>query len=144
MCVYTASKTSQIAKSMNCKLLTLCAECMCHVPGTASQACRSGDDCECQKHSGQCTCKPNVVGQNCDRCATDTWNLASGEGCQRCDCDPVHSFGSSCNEVRLTTTTTTKPCTPHLQSVAAKLPSAALMMMLSQCVHCCNTLSLNI
>uniref|UniRef100_A0A671X5I6 Laminin subunit beta 1 n=1 Tax=Sparus aurata TaxID=8175 RepID=A0A671X5I6_SPAAU len=72
-----------------------CLPCQCnnnidmHDPGS----------CDCDQLSGQCPCQPNVVGQNCDRCAADTWNIASGTGCQRCDCDPDHSYGSSCNEV---------------------------------------------
>lgn len=75
---------------------------MCYSVGTIPYACSSPDDCQCDQRSGQCPCQPNVVGQHCDRCAPDTWNLTSGTGCQRCDCDPVHSFKSSCNEVRQT------------------------------------------
>nr|XP_046234781.1 laminin subunit beta-1b isoform X1 [Scatophagus argus] len=76
-----------------------CRKCMCSSAGTVPQACSSPDECQCNQHSGQCQCQSNVVGQNCDRCAAGTWNIASGTGCQRCDCDPVHSFGSSCNDV---------------------------------------------
>ncbi|XP_028254427.1 laminin subunit beta-1b isoform X2 [Parambassis ranga] len=76
-----------------------CRKCMCYSLGTVPQACSSPDECQCNQRSGQCPCQPNVVGQNCDRCAPDTWNIASGAGCQRCDCDPMHSIGSSCNEV---------------------------------------------
>uniref|UniRef100_A0A4W6G3G9 Laminin, beta 1b n=1 Tax=Lates calcarifer TaxID=8187 RepID=A0A4W6G3G9_LATCA len=73
--------------------------CMCYSVGTVSRVCSSPDECQCDQLTGQCPCQPNVVGQNCDRCAPDTWNIASGTGCQHCDCDPVHSFGSSCDEV---------------------------------------------
>uniref|UniRef100_A0A669CZE3 Laminin, beta 1b n=1 Tax=Oreochromis niloticus TaxID=8128 RepID=A0A669CZE3_ORENI len=76
-----------------------CRKCTCYSVGTIPYACSSPDECQCDQRSGQCPCLPNVVGQNCDRCAPDTWNLASGTGCQRCDCDPVHSFKSSCHEV---------------------------------------------
>uniref|UniRef100_A0A3B4X3R9 Laminin, beta 1b n=1 Tax=Seriola lalandi dorsalis TaxID=1841481 RepID=A0A3B4X3R9_SERLL len=76
-----------------------CRKCMCHSVGTVPQACSSPDECQCNQRTGQCPCQPNVVGQNCDRCTADTWNIAGGTGCQRCGCDPVHSLSSSCNEV---------------------------------------------
>ncbi|XP_034433503.1 laminin subunit beta-1-like [Hippoglossus hippoglossus] len=76
-----------------------CRKCMCYSVGTLPPACSSPGECQCDQHTGQCPCQPNVVGQNCDRCAVDTWNITRGTGCERCDCDPAHSFGSSCNEV---------------------------------------------
>ncbi|XP_068573540.1 laminin subunit beta-1-like [Cebidichthys violaceus] len=76
-----------------------CWKCMCNFVGTAPRACSSPDECQCDQHSGQCPCLPNVVGQNCDACAADTWNITGGTGCQRCDCDLVHSYGSSCDEI---------------------------------------------
>ncbi|XP_033845427.1 laminin subunit beta-1b [Periophthalmus magnuspinnatus] len=76
-----------------------CRKCMCYSVGTVAHACSSSDGCQCDQLSGQCPCLPNVVGQNCDRCAVDTWNITSGKGCERCDCDPKHSFGSSCDVV---------------------------------------------
>lgn len=102
-----------VPNERNEALLTLCvplvhvaalpppAECMCDSVGTLPRACSSPEECECNQHSGQCPCKSNVIGQNCDRCAPDTWNITSGTGCQKCNCDPVHSFGSSCNEASL-------------------------------------------
>ncbi|MEQ2157850.1 hypothetical protein GOODEAATRI_006072 [Goodea atripinnis] len=72
---------------------------MCNSMGSAPYVCSSRDDCRCDQRSGQCPCQPNVVGQNCDRCAPNTWNIAGGTGCQHCDCDPVHSVRSSCDEV---------------------------------------------
>ncbi|CAL1568412.1 unnamed protein product [Knipowitschia caucasica] len=76
-----------------------CRKCMCNSVGTVPHACSSPDGCQCDQLSGQCPCLPNVVGQNCDRCAPDTWNITSGNGCERCDCHPEHSFGSSCDMV---------------------------------------------
>ncbi|XP_077449810.1 laminin subunit beta-1-like isoform X2 [Stigmatopora argus] len=76
-----------------------CGKCTCHAPGTAPHACSSPDRCQCDRRSGQCPCLPNVVGRNCQRCAEDTWNMTSGTGCRPCDCDAVHSYGSSCDEV---------------------------------------------
>ena len=74
-------------------------ECVCNYLGTVQERC-NGSDCQCDKTTGQCLCLPNVIGQNCDRCAPNTWQLASGTGCDPCNCDAAHSFGPSCNEVR--------------------------------------------
>lgn len=76
-----------------------CRKCMCSSVGTLAHACSAPDGCQCDQLSGQCPCLPHVIGQNCDRCAADTWNIASEQGCERCDCDPQHSFGSSCDVV---------------------------------------------
>nr|XP_015207975.1 PREDICTED: laminin subunit beta-1 [Lepisosteus oculatus] len=75
-----------------------CRKCVCNHLGTANETCPSAADCHCDLASGQCQCLPNVIGQNCDQCAPDTWNLASGTGCEPCDCDETNSLGSSCNE----------------------------------------------
>lgn len=76
-----------------------CRKCVCNQMGTVEEMCPSPGNCNCDLTSGQCLCLPNVVGQHCDQCAPDTWNMASGKGCEDCDCDPNHSFGSSCNEI---------------------------------------------
>ncbi|XP_069028827.1 laminin subunit beta-1a [Embiotoca jacksoni] len=80
-------------------LLQNCRKCVCNQLGSNSSSCQSSGDCHCERNSGQCHCLSNVIGQHCDRCAADTWNMASGGGCQSCSCDPEHSYGTSCNEV---------------------------------------------
>lgn len=75
-------------------------ECVCNYLGTVREHCNSSEDCRCEKTTGQCHCLPNVIGQNCDHCAPNTWRLASGTGCELCECDVARSFGPSCNEVR--------------------------------------------
>lgn len=80
-------------------LLQDCRKCVCNQLGSDPSSCPSSGDCHCDLSSGQCSCLPNVIGQHCDRCEPDTWNLASGRGCQTCDCDSKHSYGTSCNEV---------------------------------------------
>uniref|UniRef100_A0A4W5RII2 Laminin, beta 1a n=1 Tax=Hucho hucho TaxID=62062 RepID=A0A4W5RII2_9TELE len=76
-----------------------CRKCVCNHLGTNPATCPAMGDCHCDLGSGQCQCLPNVVGQHCDQCAPDTWNMASKRGCEACDCDPNHSFGTSCNEL---------------------------------------------
>lgn len=51
----------------------------------------------CNQVSGDCACKPNVIGKNCNECQNGFWNIASGDGCQSCKCDPIGSYNSSCN-----------------------------------------------
>ncbi|TRY54787.1 hypothetical protein DNTS_001759 [Danionella cerebrum] len=73
-----------------------CRRCMCHLVGTSRQSCADGL-CECERVSGQCPCLPRVVGQICDRCSPNTWNINSGRGCEACACHPEHSYSSACD-----------------------------------------------
>lgn len=65
-----------------------CLECDCDVTGTES----------CDKATGQCLCKPNVIGDRCDACAADTWGFDSGNGCSFCNCS-IASTDSQCDNV---------------------------------------------
>lgn len=76
-----------------------CSECICNFLGTERSQCMEREDCVCQRATGQCQCLANVVGLSCDHCAPNHWNLASGNGCEACNCDPNNSVTSSCNEV---------------------------------------------
>ncbi|KAL1456234.1 hypothetical protein WDU94_000979 [Cyamophila willieti] len=73
-----------------------CIECVCNILGTD----RSRDDKGiCDRRTGQCPCLPNVIGFSCDQCVKNHWKIASGIGCESCDCDPVGSVeGTECNE----------------------------------------------
>nr|XP_060622490.1 laminin subunit beta-2 [Anolis sagrei ordinatus] len=75
-----------------------CHRCSCNFLGTARSECPSRDQCQCERYSGQCRCLPNVQGQNCDHCAPNFWNIASGQGCQPCDCHPQYSLSPACNQ----------------------------------------------
>uniref|UniRef100_H3AB77 Laminin subunit beta 1 n=1 Tax=Latimeria chalumnae TaxID=7897 RepID=H3AB77_LATCH len=75
-----------------------CRKCVCNYLGTIRDQCISSEECHCNLTTGQCPCLPNVIGQNCDRCAPNTWKLAGEEGCKPCNCDLAHSLGPSCNE----------------------------------------------
>ncbi|XP_032424850.1 laminin subunit beta-2 isoform X1 [Xiphophorus hellerii] len=75
-----------------------CRKCICNFLGTERSQCMEREDCVCQRATGQCQCLANVVGLSCDHCAPNHWNLASGNGCEACNCDPNNSVTSSCNE----------------------------------------------
>eukprot|EP00066_Takifugu_rubripes_P004440 XP_003967822.1 PREDICTED: laminin subunit beta-1 [Takifugu rubripes] len=76
-----------------------CRKCVCNHLGSEPSTCPSPDDCQCERSSGQCHCLPNVTGQHCSQCTANTWNMASGGGCEPCSCHPDHSYGPSCNEI---------------------------------------------
>lgn len=61
-----------------------CISCNCDPAGTKPGA------SICDKVSGLCDCKDNVVGRGCNQCGGSTWglNLTNPVGCQPCDCDP--------------------------------------------------------
>ena len=40
-----------------------------------------------------------MSGLECDRCTAGFYNLASGEGCEKCNCDKDGSLEGSCNQV---------------------------------------------
>jgi len=69
------------------------AECVCNWLGADRDA-----EEPCNRTTGQCPCLPNVKGEMCDTCAENHWKLASGVGCEACDCDPIGSLSQQCNE----------------------------------------------
>ncbi|XP_038204561.1 laminin subunit beta-3 [Arvicola amphibius] len=68
-----------------------CHRCDCSILG-------SRRDMPCEEESGRCLCLPNVVGPKCDQCAPSYWKLASGRGCEPCNCDPRNSLSPQCNQ----------------------------------------------
>jgi coxsackievirus/adenovirus receptor len=57
-------------------------DCQCNVLGSESAQCDP---------SGQCKCKPGVVGAKCDRCAPYHYEL-SVAGCKQCTCNPTGAY----------------------------------------------------
>ncbi|CAB0007669.1 unnamed protein product [Nesidiocoris tenuis] len=57
---------------------------------------------ECNPTTGECPCKTNVEGRQCDQCKPGTKLIATGEGCKPCDCDLIGSRSTTCNEVEKT------------------------------------------
>ena len=61
-----------------------CTQCACNTNGTV------GGSGECEQQSGNCTCKPLVIGQTCNQCKPGTFGLNQSDtnGCQPCNCFP--------------------------------------------------------
>ncbi|XP_045065333.1 agrin-like isoform X3 [Coregonus clupeaformis] len=58
----------------------------------------------CDPSSGQCSCKPGVGGQKCDRCDPGFWNFRgivteNLSGCTPCNCDAVGSVRDDCEQM---------------------------------------------
>lgn len=68
-------------------------ECTCDPSGTVEHQ-------GCNMFTGLCTCKPNVIGQNCDECSPEYWGLLDdGEGCKACDCDVGGAYNNNCDKI---------------------------------------------
>ena len=52
--------------------------CNCHPKGTQRHSDNSLLQCNLQL--GQCSCKSNVQGRQCDKCENGYWNLNSDQG----------------------------------------------------------------
>ncbi|XP_029679159.1 laminin subunit alpha-1-like [Formica exsecta] len=63
--------------------------CGCNNLGSASST--------CDIVSGQCQCKPQVIGRQCDECKIGYWGLTTGAGCTACGCDSIGSYNTSCH-----------------------------------------------
>lgn len=62
--------------------------CQCDPTGSTSKLCDS--------FGGSCSCKRNVVGRRCDRCAPGTFGFGP-EGCKSCDCNSIGALDNFCN-----------------------------------------------
>uniref|UniRef100_A0A672V459 Laminin subunit beta-1 n=1 Tax=Strigops habroptila TaxID=2489341 RepID=A0A672V459_STRHB len=75
-----------------------CRRCGCDPRGTLDSHCTAGS-CACDRGTGACACRPNVVGKSCDRCAPHFWSLGGPGGCEPCGCHPTHSLHPACDAV---------------------------------------------
>ena len=66
-----------------------CQPCNCNLNGTV------GGSNTCDDSNGQCNCKSNVIGLQCDQCRPGTVSLdaSNPDGCSACQCNELGSFG---------------------------------------------------
>ncbi|XP_069795570.1 laminin subunit beta-2 isoform X2 [Narcine bancroftii] len=74
-----------------------CRRCTCNIQGTVASQCDSRELCHCDRVTGQCPCRDNVIGVNCDHCTPHYWNFGKAQGCEPCACNLEHSYGQACN-----------------------------------------------
>ncbi|XP_028266804.1 agrin isoform X2 [Parambassis ranga] len=70
--------------------------CQCNVYGSYKGT--------CDPATGQCSCKPGVGGQKCDRCEPGFWNFRgivteNMSGCTPCKCDATGSVRDDCDQM---------------------------------------------
>lgn len=68
-----------------------CHPCECSPAG-------SNNPDQCNLDDGQCDCKKNVIGRQCDECKMGYWNINSGQGCEECKCNPLGSLNFTCDQ----------------------------------------------
>lgn len=67
--------------------------CSCNTLGTV-------DNQGCDMNTGECTCKRNVHGRDCNQCLPEHYGLSEdSDGCKACDCDPGGSFDNNCDVI---------------------------------------------
>uniref|UniRef100_UPI0037E9B905 laminin subunit alpha-5 n=1 Tax=Semicossyphus pulcher TaxID=241346 RepID=UPI0037E9B905 len=64
-----------------------CTKCNCSPCGTES----------CDPYTGQCRCKPGVIGQRCERCVDGSFGFDSCSGCRQCDCEASAALVQPCD-----------------------------------------------
>uniref|UniRef100_A0A671XJM5 Basement membrane-specific heparan sulfate proteoglycan core protein n=1 Tax=Sparus aurata TaxID=8175 RepID=A0A671XJM5_SPAAU len=67
-----------------------CQPCQCHTNGSVSEV--------CNKETGQCQCRENVVGRQCDECMPQMHGIATGGVCVPCHCNSFGSKSFDCDE----------------------------------------------
>ncbi|XP_062410336.1 laminin subunit gamma-1-like [Sardina pilchardus] len=70
-----------------------CKPCHCNPAGT------SGSPHECHPVTGMCRCLSDVSGRDCGQCEPGFFNLRPGNGCERCNCNPIGSSSPACHPI---------------------------------------------
>ncbi|KAK6055016.1 laminin EGF-like protein [Cooperia oncophora] len=66
-----------------------CKPCGCHHVGAESP--------QCGNENGECKCKMNYIGKQCDRCVDGHGDIENG--CPPCECNMIGSIGDQCDAV---------------------------------------------
>ncbi|VDM62918.1 unnamed protein product [Angiostrongylus costaricensis] len=88
---YTTGEHCEICKDNHwgSALEHTCKPCGCHHVGAITAQCNS--------LNGECTCKENYIGRQCDRCKDNHGDIENG--CPLCECNVVGSIGEQCDAV---------------------------------------------
>uniref|UniRef100_A0A8C3RSN0 Laminin subunit alpha 5 n=1 Tax=Chelydra serpentina TaxID=8475 RepID=A0A8C3RSN0_CHESE len=78
-------------QTFGCHALIGCEDCNCSRTGVQELA-----EPGCDVDSGQCRCKPNIIGRRCDICVPGYYHYPH---CRRCDCHPAGTDVSVCDPV---------------------------------------------
>ncbi|RMB95824.1 hypothetical protein DUI87_27938 [Hirundo rustica rustica] len=78
-------------QTFGCHPLIGCEDCNCSRPGVQELT-----EPGCDVDSGQCRCKPNIIGRRCDHCAPGYFHYPD---CRRCDCHQAGTEASVCDPV---------------------------------------------
>ncbi|XP_040285060.1 laminin subunit alpha-2 isoform X2 [Bufo bufo] len=67
-----------------------CQSCNCNINGSISTV--------CNLQTGQCECRSNVKGRQCDECMPQTYGPVSAQGCLACNCNSFGSKSFDCDD----------------------------------------------
>uniref|UniRef100_A0A6I8PFI4 Laminin subunit alpha-2 n=1 Tax=Ornithorhynchus anatinus TaxID=9258 RepID=A0A6I8PFI4_ORNAN len=66
-----------------------CQPCHCNINGSLSEVCNT--------ETGQCKCRANVQGRQCDECQPSLWWDSEKQFCVLCGCSPIGSTSPRCD-----------------------------------------------
>uniref|UniRef100_F7GGL1 Laminin subunit alpha-5 n=1 Tax=Monodelphis domestica TaxID=13616 RepID=F7GGL1_MONDO len=78
-------------QTFGCHPLIGCEDCNCSRPGVEELT-----DPGCDLDSGQCKCKPNIIGRRCDACAPGFYGYPN---CRRCQCFEAGTVAGVCDPI---------------------------------------------
>nr|XP_019944757.1 PREDICTED: agrin isoform X10 [Paralichthys olivaceus] len=112
--VISATSLPELKVPQHCSLSVYgcCSDNMTAASGVGLAGCPSTCQCNvygsykgtCDPATAQCSCKPGVGGQKCDRCEPGFWNFRgivteNMSGCTPCNCDATGSVRDDCEQM---------------------------------------------